>query len=378
MKRLLAFAGAAGLIGAALSVTGLGAAAASASSNTVYVAPHGNAKAHDRSCGSAKYSSIQSAIHGAPLHGNVVVCPGVYKTSVTIDRAVNLYGKPGAVVDATGKAYGIGVAVSWVTVSGLTVENASLLNDNSPADGIVTAGFVKGQPKTANHVTISGNTVKNNKGSGIDLNSTSYSTAIRNLATGNGVGINMADDLGPAASHNKITGNVTSNNPGGCGISLADHTGAGIFDNVISGNVSNYNGLGTPSAPNSSSGSGIILADPTPKGGVYNNLVIGNSFAGNGHAGFAIHAHVPGANFTGNVVTRNLIGRNNLKTDSHDLKPTGVYLADASPLKITVTANTIYDNYYGIFTAGKVTVVGASSNRFVKVAHNIHSYPTYP
>ncbi len=184
MRRLLAFAGAAGLVDAALSVTGLGATAASASSNTMYVSPHGNYQAHDRSCGSAKYSSIQSAIHGAPWHGNVVVCPGVYKTSVTIDRAVNLYGKPGAVIDATGKSYGIGVATSWVTVSGMTVENASLLNDSSPADGIVTAGFVKGQPKTANHVTISGNTVKNNKGSGIDLNSTSYSTAIKNLATG--------------------------------------------------------------------------------------------------------------------------------------------------------------------------------------------------
>ena len=87
MRRLLAFAGAAGLVGAALSVTGLGAASASASSNTVYVSPHASYKAHDRSCGSARYSSIQSAVHAAPLHGNVVVCPGIYKTSVTIDRA---------------------------------------------------------------------------------------------------------------------------------------------------------------------------------------------------------------------------------------------------------------------------------------------------
>jgi hypothetical protein len=57
-------------------------------------------------------------------------------------------------------------------------------------------------------------------------------------------------------------------------------------------------GLGTSSAPNASAGSGLILADPTPKG--------------------------------------------------------------------------------GIFTAGKVTVVGATTNRFVKVAHNLHNYPTYP
>ncbi len=40
--------------------------------------------------------------------------------------------------------------------------------------------------------------------------------------------------------------------------------------------------------------------------------------------------------------------------------------------------NTIYDNYYGIFTAGKVTVVGATTNRFIKVARNLHNYPAYP
>lgn len=60
-------------------------------------------------------------MEAAPLHGTVVVCPGVYKASVTVDRAVNLRGKRGAVVDATGQPYGIGVAASWVTVSGLTL-----------------------------------------------------------------------------------------------------------------------------------------------------------------------------------------------------------------------------------------------------------------
>jgi hypothetical protein len=30
-----------------------------------------------------------------------------------------------------------------------------------------------------------------------------------------------------------------------------------------------------------------------------------------------------------------------------------VYLADASPLTIIVVGNTIHDNFYGIFTAGR-------------------------
>jgi parallel beta-helix repeat protein len=378
MKRFLSYAGAIGLAGGALSVSGLLATAANASPATVYVSPAGHAGAHDWSCRTAAFSSIQAAVQAAPLHGTVVVCPGVYKTSVTVDRAVNLRGNRGAVVDAKGLPYGIGVAASWVTVSGLTVENASDTASGSPADGIITAGFVNGVPKTANHVTITGNTVKDNLGSGIDLNSTSYSVASKNQAFGNGVGINMSDDLGVAASHNRITGNVSNDNPGGCGIALADHTGLGVYDNVIAGNVANDNGLGSPSRPDSSAGSGIILADDGAKGGVYNTLVTGNSFAGNGHAGVAIHAHAPGLKFSGNVFTGNRIGRNNLRTDTSDLKTTGVYLADAGPLTVTVTGNTIYDNYYGIFTAGKVTVKGAKYNRFVHITHRSGSYPTYP
>jgi parallel beta-helix repeat protein len=379
MKRFLSYAGA-GLAGTALSVTGLAAVStgASAAPATVYVSPGGHHWAPDRSCRSAAFRSIQAAVEAAPSHGTVVVCPGVYKTMVTVDRTVNLRGTHGAVIDAKGKPYGVGIAASWVTVSGLTVENASDMSHGNLADGILTAGYVRGGPRAANHVTITGNTVKNNKGSGIDLNSTSYSVASRNHAFGNGVGINMADDLGIAASHNRIAGNVTNYNPGGCGIALADHTGKGVFDNVVSGNVGNNNGLGSPSAPNASAGSGIILADPGPKGGVWNTLVTGNQFSGNGHAGVAVHAHAKGLKFTGNVITRNLIGRNNLRTDSHDLKTTGVYLADASPLTIIVVGNTIHDNFYGIFTAGKVTVRFPNLNRYIRVTHRTGSFPTYP
>ena len=116
---------------------------------------------------------------------------------------------------------------------------------------------------------------------------------------------------------------------------------------------------------------------PAPAGGVYDNQVLGNQFSGNGHAGVALHAHAPGTNFSGNVIAGNLIGRNNLRTDTDDLKTTGVYLADASPLTITVIGNIISNNYYGIFTAGSVTVKGASFNSFVNVVHATGSYPTY-
>ena len=46
-------------------------------------------------------------------------------------------------------------------------------------------------------------------------------------------------------------------------------------------------------------------------------------------------------NLTGNVVTGNRIGVNNLRTSEGDAQTTGVYLGDASPLVITVEGNTI-------------------------------------
>src|ERR1700759_3544317 len=175
MKRILSYVGAAGLAGTAIAGTGLAATAtvASARPANVYVSPGAHWGAPDRSCRSAAFSSIQRAVESVPWGGTVVVCRGVYPTSVTVDRRVNLRGERGAVINAWGRAYGVGVATSWVTVSGLTVENASDTAPGAPADGIVTAGLVRGAMRAANHVTISDDTVKNNKGSGIDLNSTS-------------------------------------------------------------------------------------------------------------------------------------------------------------------------------------------------------------
>lgn len=108
------------------------------------------------------------------------------------------------------------------------------------------------------------------------------------------------------------------------------------------------------------------------------NTVTGNVSDGNGHAGFDVHAHAPGMNLSGNVVTGNRIGVNNLRTSEGDSQTTGVYLGDASPLAITVEGNTISDDYYGIFSAGgPVTVRGAQHNRFQGVTSPFGSSPTF-
>lgn len=349
--------------------------AAQAAGSVVYVSNGGGSAHHDTSCKDAGFNSIQAAADAVALHGDVIVCPGVYHQSVTVHKSLTLIGARGAVIDAAGNPYGVGMTADGVTVTGLTVENAKGKGAMDPNDGIITAGFLAGKPVPGNHETIVGNLLINNAGSGIDLNSTTGSVALRNISIKNGVGINVSDDLGKPASHNLIFSNYASGNPGGCGIVLADHTGAGIFSNWVNGNTANDNGLGTPSAPAASSGSGIILAGSA--GGVHDNAITRNFFSGNGHAGVALHAHAPGLNFSGNKILANWIGTNNVRTDYKDLKTTGVYLGDVSPLTITVAFNIIHNNTYGIFTAGPVTVGGANSNLFLQVTTHVGSTPTY-
>jgi hypothetical protein len=261
-----------------------------------------------------------------------------------------------------------------VTVSHLTVENASV--GGTLADGIVTAGLVNGKMVPADHVTIARDVTVGNAGSGIDLNSTSHSAAIGNRSTGNAVGVNVSDDFGRPATHDSLIGNTASLNPGGCGIALADHTGQGISHNLVERNVADDNGLGSPTGTAASSGSGVILAGST--GGVFDNAVIGNTFAGNGHAGLDVHAHAPGLNFGGNVVAGNRIGVNNLRTSEGDALTTGVYLGDASPLSITVIGNVIARDHYGVFAAGgPVTVTGIRANTYRQVAAELGTSPTF-
>jgi hypothetical protein len=366
-------AGAAAL--AAVSIAVPAAQSAPTKSAILYVGPGGGAAGSNTSCATAGYTTIQTAVDAAEVGGTVVVCAGTYKESVNIHQQLTLQGQPGAVVDATGQAYGIGIGADHVTVTGMTVKNASL--KDSPADGIVTA-VLGGTPDTptatiGNFATISNNVVTANMGSGIDVNSTSNSVVANNSVNANGVGINVVDDFGAPASHNSILGNTANDNAGGCGIVLAEHSGMGVFNNVVSGNTADRNGLGTPSAPNASSGSGIIIAGG-PKGGAHDNVVSGNRFVNNGHGGVTVHSHAPGGNYNGNVITGNLIGMNNRRTDYKDLKTTGIYIGSVDKLSILVTNNLIRDDAIGIFMAGPVTARGVNAFKVKTSVVRIASY----
>lgn len=381
-KRLVRSITTVGALGAALAVSVVTAGSAAAVGPTVaYVSPSATASHQGTACPDAVYKTVQAGVDAVRLGGMVIVCAGTYHESVTITKKITLQGTTNAIIDATGFPYGIGVGAAYTTVTGMVVQNASGSNVDFPYDGIVTAALGAGGPVPADHVVITNNLVRNNHGSGIDLNSTSFSVVQNNVANSNGVGINIADDLGPAARYNTVTGNVTDFNSGGCGIALADHTGSGVIGNLISGNTSDWNGLSTPTAPNASAGSGVILASPIPGGIVKNNVIQFNEFQGNGHGGVVIHSHVPNipngptSDFTGNRVYGNVIGTNNLRQDTSDTQATGIYLGSASPLQITVADNVISNNVYGIFTAGSVTVIG--TNYYTNVTHPTGGVASY-
>ncbi|HET7530920.1 MAG TPA: right-handed parallel beta-helix repeat-containing protein [Mycobacteriales bacterium] len=333
----------------------------------VYVSPSGSATNDDSSCAQATQTSIQTAVDTVSNGGTVIVCAGTYAEQVDVTKQLTLQGQS-AVIDATGKAYGIGLGADYVTVRGMTVENAtSDENSGAPGDGIVTASLVGGPPTSSNFATITGNILRNNGGAGIDLQSTHGAIVASNSTSHNGIGINISNDLGGPSRSNRVVGNLSNDN-GFCGIVMADHTGSGIFGNAILGNVANRNGA--------QGGAGILMATPTPNGSVRNNTIRGNQMVGNGHAGLEVHVHVTGADFSGNTVVGNTIGTNNLKGDYKDPKRTGIYVGSRSPLKLTVDRNVIYANYYGVFTAGKVTL-RAWSNGFSHVTKHYGHVTTY-
>jgi hypothetical protein len=340
-------------------------------------------------CGGGRaYTTIGEALANVAPSGTVHVCPGTYSEDVVITQPVTLQGanatvQPDAsdtspVSDLVGGNNAFTVLAGNVTIRGFTVQGAT-------SDGIFVVG---------DHALIENVHAINNAVNGINLDGSSWSVVRENTLNGNGSGIELANDPVAAgippdvlaqfgsstgtATHDLVADNRVVENPFACGILLVDHAGAsdalGIHDNQIEGNLVANNAM-------QGFGAGVLLASPAPGGAVYDNLISGNTIYGNGLSGVTVHSHVPGQNLNGNVVTYNVIGTNNLRgatQEPDDPQTTGVFIGSQSPLSITVSGNTISNDYYGIFTAGSsVTVMGATSNTFNNVTIPISSSATF-
>jgi parallel beta-helix repeat protein len=353
----------------------------------VYVSTHGASTAAGRDCTSAAYDSINAAITAVAADGTVVVCGGTYREDVSVTKTVTIQGRSNATIDATNQINGVTVTAAHATVSGLTVENAI-------GEGILVNG--------ANNVTIQSNVVKHNDlggspvnpvpnsypfcaatqgvpgdcGEGIHLMGSSNSTVSGNTSTDNSGGILISDETGPAG-HDRIIGNVVTDNLYACGVTVVGHNPAaapngvpapsvaGVFGTQVIGNRISGNGV-------DGAGAGVVIATGVPGGASYDNVVEGNAINGNGMSGVTVHSHAPGQDLNGNVIQANQIGTNNLGGDPDfspaDTQTTGVLVATVSPLSIQIVANAISSDQIGIWTTGPVTAKDAHANAFLGVS----------
>jgi len=376
---------------------------------TLYVSPSGAAGGAGTSCATAAFSTINAAVAAAAAGDTVVVCAGTYKEDVAVAKALTLSGQ-GATIDATGLDNGVKISASNVTVTGFTVENATgegiLAQQPNPVKGPMVGGQQLFTGVPISHVTISRNVIKNNDqgglpanvttttypecqasgnvpgdcGEGIHLWSVANSSVTFNTVTDNVGGILLTDEFGPTHG-NLIAGNVITDNVYDCGITLPSHslgrdpaTGklmpsfGGVYENVVRNNISSGNG-----------GAGVGIFAPFPGAASYNNVVEGNAISGNGEAGVSLHGHAPGAYIGGNKILNNIIGPNNL-TGDHDVSPTadlsstGILVWSAvTPITVTISGNTIFGSWYGIWLGHVVSAPGASAgNTFWSISTHAH------
>jgi parallel beta-helix repeat protein len=370
--------------GAATGSRGVSAAGPARWGDAVYVAVDGSAGASDRGCGSAAYSSIQAAVSAARPGGVVVVCGGTYDEDVTVAKPLSLAGQDHPVIDAAGLINGVLIKAAHVRVSGFTITGAigegvlvDSVNYATIEHNVVTGNDQGGLPTdpvpTSYPECQAQDGVPGDCGEGIHLMGSSDSVIAGNVSTDNTGGILLSDETGPTA-RNTITANVVTDNRSDCGITIAGHNPAaapggvpaphtaGVYANLIAGNTIAGNGT-------TGQGAGVVLATGLPGGAVYDNTITRNTISGNGISGVTVHSHVPGQYLNGNTITGNLITVNNLDGDNDfaphvDDQTTGILVATVDPLAITITANEIAGNHFGIWTTGPVTTTGASSNTF--------------
>ena len=380
---------------------------------TLYVSPHAWPWGADRSCRSARFRTIQSAVNAARPGSTVVVCQGTYHEQVVITKPLSLQGQR-ATIDQTGVTPtfqvdipGLGTQTIFAAVvmlssdirfSGFTVTHAQGegilaaglggdISDISISHSAVVhndLGFGVPKPKSTYFECAPAGQIPGDCGEGIHFTGVAFSAIKANFIAFNSGGVLLSDDTGPT-HHNLVTGNVVTGNSTDCGITVPGHNPgalnaqgqrqpsvAGVYDNVIRGNVVTNNG-------NKGEGAGVLFANAGPGTASYDNLVQGNFIAGNELAGVTMHAHTlmkgQFEDLSGNRVIGNTIGTNNLGGDPldfpaspKDLVTTGILVfSGGTPVTVKIAFNHIYNNKIGIWLSKAVTASGLATNTFAHV-----------
>ena len=304
---------------------------------TLYVSPRAWPWGADRSCHSARFRTIQSAVNAARPGGTVVVCQGTYHEQVVITKPLALEGQR-ATIDETGVTPALQVNIPGVGTQTIFAAVVMLSSDvqfsgftvtHALGEGILAAGL----SGDLSGISISHNSVVHNDlgggvppastyfecaaegqapgdcGEGVHFVAVAYSQITRNYIADNSGGVLLSDDTGPT-HNNLVANNVVTGNSTDCGITVPGHnpnalsaTGqpqpsvAGVYNNVIRGNIVTNNGV-------AGEGAGVLFANATAGTASYDNLVEGNYIAGNGlWLSKAVTASGLGTNTFSNVTT---------------------------------------------------------------------------
>jgi hypothetical protein len=392
-----------------LAAAGQAAAGTGHGQRVLFVSKSASSSGSGRSCSTARYKTIGSAVKAAAPWSAVVVCPGSYHEQVVVKKPLSLIGlhatinqkgvTPAFVVNPphVGKLTifaGVVIVSSHVRVQGFTVTNAL-------GEGILAAG-VRG---TISDITIRHNAVVHNDlgggvppasayfecqaqgqvpgdcGEGVHFLAVANSQVSGNFIAGNSGGVLLTDETGPT-HNNVIENNIVTRNASDCGVTVPGHNPAalnaqgqrqpavaGVYDNAIVHNVITSNGL-------KGEGAGVLFANAGPGTASYNNLVEGNFIAGNELSGVTMHAHTlaPGQHeyLSGNKIIGNRIGTNNTGGDPldfpaspKDTKTTGVLVfSGGTPVWTVIARNHISDNSIGIWLSKPVQAFGLRTNSF--------------
>jgi nitrous oxidase accessory protein len=140
------------------------------------------------------YSTIQAAVDAADPGDTIVVAPGVYPESVTVEKSLSITGldKSTTIVDGSGGGYAFSLSADGVTIRGFTLRDCSNYG--------VLASY------SGNH-TIDDNIFRNNAYGVYLSNSPSPNNIVNNTFLENGlIGIKTAYSDGNTMGYNYISG----------------------------------------------------------------------------------------------------------------------------------------------------------------------------
>jgi Right handed beta helix region len=421
---------AAGLLAGVGLAQNVRVASASEDTGALFVSPSASPANPGRSCDTARYSTIQSAVDAAAKGATVVVCKGTYTEDVVVSSPLTLTGRDAKIqgtatttsqCDQLGaKGPGVAPCLAGVTIRSSHVDVEGFTVSGAIGEGILATGTLAGG--SISDVSITDNRVVNNNtggipptpsspypqcsafgqipgdcGEGIHLMGVAHSVVGDNYIAGNEGGVLLTDEFGPTHG-NRIQGNTVTQNAFDCGVTVPGHNPfaldangkpqpavAGVYDNVIRGNRITNNGL-------LGEGAGVLFANAGPGTASYNNLVEDNYIAGNELSGVTMHAHTVGPgqfeDLSGNRIIDNVIGRNNVGSTvagpgdgldgppAQDFHTTGVLVFSGSvPVQVTIRDNRIFGDHYGVWLGvnGNVTA-SMSDNSFHHVTVHVFTF----